>query len=690
MKPKKKKSINQVISLKKKLTSLSYWQYALINRPKGNGILTIAVSLVFMGLYVSTPPPNNSLEQLNKAVQENVASHNAKCSRTKTKVSKASVSSGCSPTDKDLILKIYLSLLFLIALSYWIPLLKAQRNIVGTEDHTRLKYWCFVLSILIGFWFAFHIDPALGVLITIIFRLYFFEKFLPEDLPYFVEGRELMTHHQAKAFYRLFIRQGEETLLFGGIPISYLDASRSFLFLGRSGIGKSISISVLMQDILPQIAPDSGKRAILNDHNQSILPQLYGMDVNAPVHILNVFDARGVSWDMNKDFADPDELLQLAHILIPKKENKEDEFFQSAARICLFAICYLFSMTSPQNWQLRDLIIALSSREYLYSLLGNSPVPTVKRAIEVLGGGSKEKNEATKQMAGVMGTIVTLLDKYSTIASLSDYHNRCGRSTSLTEWSQGSSIIVLGNSNTAEEAIGVLNRAFIQRSCEIILDMPPAKTASNFLFLDEFPGLGFQAKIPKLALEGRKRGVCMILGIQSIADCIHIYGREKTHSLLGQIEHKAIFGLSDEMSTEWASYILGSQTTSSTNSLKNLKTEPLVPPSELLDIQVPNSTLEIGLKGWYSSKIVHSYTYPFSFIRKNILPPDETVPHFIPVDSQWKHLRPWNDDDIERLGIKELLQGKSSEKPIDYSKINDFFNRQNSESDMTNISDLSA
>jgi hypothetical protein len=77
-------------------------------------------------------------------------------------------------------------------------------------------------------------------------------------------------------------------------------------------------------------------------------------------------------------------------------------------------------------------------------------------------------------------------------------------------------------------------------------------------------------------------------------------------------------------------------------------------------------------------------------LKKTILPPDESVPKFIPAPSKYKHLKDWDESDIARLGIGDLLKGKSPEKPVDYGKINDFFNRKNPESDITDISDLSA
>jgi hypothetical protein len=499
-----------------------------------------------------------------------------------------------------------------------------------------------------------------------------------------------MTYGQAKGFYRLFLTPEMTSYPFGGVEISAFDATRSFLWVGRAGSGKSLSMALLMQKVIPAITEGSGYRAIINDHNQGLLPEIYGMGVNCPVYILNPLDARGYAWDLAVDFQEPDELLQLASIFVQKSGDKQNDFFNSAVRICFFAITYLFSQTAPKKWRLRDVLIALFSRDYLLALLGNTTDPNVRKAIEVLGGSNQGKIGSEKQAAGVMGTTITLLDKFSTIAALSDYHIQAGRKFSLAQWSKESSIALLGNSVTSSEAIGVLNQAFIHRSCEVILELEESRTACNWLFLDEFVGLGKQAKIPKLALEGRKRGVCLVLGIQSIADVFHLYGREQTESLLGQIEHKAILSVSDRISAEWASQVIGSQTTWDGENPSSIKTKDVVPASEFIDLPVINPRLEIGLKGFYSSKVVHSHTYAFSYLKKTILPPDESVPKFIPAPSKYKHLKDWDESDIARLGIGDLLKGKSPEKPVDYGKINDFFNRKNPESDITDISDLSA
>ena len=696
MRPKKKKSFHEQIPWKLKATKPFYWRYWLFHRPSGNGFLTILISLMFMGFYVVTLRPNNSIEQLNDSLKKNMALEQKKisfqCHQTQPKnvvTTTRNLSSECPATENHIVLKTYLFLLFIIALSYWIPLMKTQRNIVGKENYLRLKYWVFVLSVLLGFWFPFRIDPALGILVTIMCRFYL-KSFLPEEQPHFLEGRESMPYAQAKALSKISAKPEEKTFIFGGIEITESDLKKSCLLLGRAGSGKSITIALLMQKVIPDITSGSGQRAIINDHNLSMLPEIYGMGVNAPVYPLNPLDARGYSWFLAKDFKEPDELWQMSGIFSQIHDKNNKDFFPIAARLCFFSIAYLFSQTAPEKWELRDVLLALFSRQYLFALLGNCPLPNVRKAIEVLGGGDSSKGGSEKQAAGVIGTILTLYSPYSTIAALSDFHARAGRKISLKEWSQDSSILVLGNSNTASESMNVLNQCLIHRACEIILDMPESKVASNWLFLDEFVGLGYQQKIPKLALEGRKRGVCMVLGIQSVADVIHLYGREKAESLLGQIENKAILSVSDRISAEWAAQIIGSQTTWDGDSVKSIKTLDVVPPSEFIDIPVINPRLEIGLKGFYSTKVVHTYTYPFSYIKKTLKPADESVPNFIPAPAKYKHLRPWDDEDIERLGIGELLQGKSSEKPIDYNKINDFFNRKNPESDMTDISDLSA
>ena len=696
-KPKKKKAIHDRIPIKVKLTKRFYLSYWLRYLASGNGFLTSLIMVLFIGLFVWASKDDlipKTLKASGQARQVSIVTTSNNLSECPPQLKprlQGFFASQCTIKAKEAIFGItffYTAFLLVIALTYWIPLMKMQRNLVGREDHRRIKYWLYLLAVLRLYWWAFQINAGFGLLALIIGRFFVIKQ--PDNEPYFLEGRESMKYAQAKGFYRLFLTPEMTSYPFGGVEISAFDATRSFLFLGRAGSGKSLSMALLMLKVLLEITSGSGKRAIINDHNQSILPEIYGMGVDCTVYILNPLDARGYAWDLAADFQDPDQLLQLASIFVQKSDDKQNDFFNSAVRICFFAITYLFSQTAPKKWRLRDVLIALFSRDYLLALLGNTTDPNVRKAIEVLGGSNQGKIGSEKQAAGVMGTTITLLDKFSTIAALSDYHIQAGRKFSLAQWSKEASIALLGNSVTSSEAIGVLNQAFIHRSCEIILEMEESKVACNFLFLDEFVGLGKQHKIPKLALEGRKRGVCLVLGIQSVADVFHLYGREQTESLLGQIEHKAILSVSDRISAEWASQVIGSQTTWDGENPSSIKTKDVVPASEFIDLPVINPRLEIGLKGFYSSKVVHSHTYAFSYLKKTILPPDESVPKFIPAPSKYKHLKDWDESDIARLGIGDLLKGKSPEKPVDYGKINDFFNRKNPESDMTDISDLSA
>jgi hypothetical protein len=682
MKPQKKQAIHDRIHWRVKATQLFYWLYYLRYRPGGNAVLTIAVSFLFMISYLFAPREGNSIQRLRESLYHR---HSAPVATSVYQDCQDQYSNtiqarrkGCpiKTEDVDTTLKVlYIFLLFTLASRYWFILTKAQRNLfLGQEDrHFKLKYWGWTLGVLVLYWGAFRLDPIIGV-IVVLMGYGEVRKKLPKEQPHFLEGRESMPYAQAKGFYQLFLTPEMTSYPFGGVEISAFDATRSFLFLGRAGSGKSVSMAMLLQKVIPAITSGSGMRAIINDHNQSMLPEITGMGINCPVYILNPLDSRGYAWDIAADFREPDQLLQLASIFVSKPGGKDNDFFNSAVRICFFAITYLFSQTSGTNWRLRDIPIALFSRDYLLALLGNSSDPNVRKAIEVLGGSKDGKIGSEKQAAGVMGTTMTLLDKFSTIAALSDHHIRAGRKFSLHRWSQESCIALLGNSITSSEAMGVFNRAFIHRSCEVILEMKESRTACNWLVMDEFVGLDKQDKIPKLALEGRKRGVCMVLGIQSVADVYALYGQQKGESLLGQIEHKAVLSVSDKISATWASEVIGSQTTWDGKNQNSMRTKAVVPASELIDLPVINPRLEIGLKGFYSSKVVHHHTYPFSFIKKTLLPPDESIPKFIPAPAQYKHLKDWDEDDIARLGIGDLLEGKSPEQPVDYDKIHDFFN----------------
>ena len=109
--------------------------------------------------------------------------------------------------------------------------------------------------------------------------------------------------------------QKEWGVSFAGRMLLPQIANTNFLFVGAIGSGKTTSILLLMQSVLPLIGQGLNRRALIYDAKTEFIPYLDSM-VPGKWFTFNPFDNRCVAWDMARDINDPASALELAEILI--------------------------------------------------------------------------------------------------------------------------------------------------------------------------------------------------------------------------------------------------------------------------------------------------------------------------------------------------------------------------------------
>ncbi|MCC7230343.1 MAG: type IV secretion system DNA-binding domain-containing protein, partial [Fimbriimonadaceae bacterium] len=176
----------------------------------------------------------------------------------------------------------------------------------------------------------------------------------------------------------------------------------------------------VVQDLASQEPPDipydgpytwDKHRAFVYDAKLEVLPQLAGMDLHAPVIVLNPFDQRSVAWDMAVDITEPATAKQVAAIFIPEEKKASQPFFSDAARQLLEGVMVAFILTRPHQWSLRDVLIALKSASRLTDVLSSTPV--TKDLVETYLSNERESKS-------IIATISTKLGPLDVVAALWD------------------------------------------------------------------------------------------------------------------------------------------------------------------------------------------------------------------------------------------------------------------------------
>lgn len=222
------------------------------------------------------------------------------------------------------------------------------------------------------------------------------------------------------------------------IPIQ--DANQHFLVTGSPQSGKTITIRLLMQSIIPYIGRGYRHRAFVYDAKREFLPLLTEMWGKPPI-TMDPFDSRGHPWDMAADITTEADAAQLAGMLIPEEGNSTQRYFPDAARDLLQAVLVAFIETAPRQWTFRDVLLALENVDLLTRIVEKTE-PSTRIATRYLSD--------DKSLPGVMSTIATKIQPFAVVAGL--WANSKQTPISLGEWLETEGVLVAAS--TRRRSVG--------------------------------------------------------------------------------------------------------------------------------------------------------------------------------------------------------------------------------------------
>lgn len=494
-------------------------------------------------------------------------------------------------------------------------------------------------------------------------------------------GRKLISYNEAVKNADRLRSESDTGLWWGMMRLPSSVATSHFAIVGSTGSGKTISIRLLMQSVLPNIGTGKDQRALIYDAKQDIISILAGINLPCEVVILNPFDKRGVAWDMAKDITSPATAQQIATILIPENKNASQPFFSDAARHLLSGVLISFIKKCPEKWTFRDVVLALKSQERLKKVLLSSP-ETSDLVEQYFSDETTARN--------VMSTVATKMQRYEFIAAAWE---RSEKAISLREWLTGEFILVLGNDEATRTALDAINQVIFKRLSELILAQTESETRRTWVFFDELRQAGKLEGLSSLLTKGRSKGASVILGYQDIEGLREVYGHQLANEIAGQCANKAILRCDSSDTAKWASALFGerevlerrestsqsssssqnnyslagssSSGTSSQTSEQVLKRE-VVLPSEIMDI--PPTTPQNGLSGYYLTPLVGAYfvTAEGDWVANDLRPRSAETLDIDPREESDQYLNAWGSSDFERLSLEAepLINTEQKEAPL--------------------------
>lgn len=487
---------------------------------------------------------------------------------------------------------------------------------------------------------------AVGIVQHVAGRLLF------SDHPFepFARGRQLSTAAAAARQADRARPADDPGLPWGACRLPSATAVLHWLVVGTTGSGKTLTLRLLMQDALRLIAPGSDARALVYDAKRDALPLLAGMGLSCPVKTLNPLDERGVAWAVARDCTTPATAQQLAEVFVPDADEGGNAFFANAVRDLLSGVLVALHLAAPRAWTLRDAVLAMTGDPArLRDLLA--------RAAETRDRLKYFADERT--WANILSTVATKLAPYKAVAAAWD---RAPNAVGLGDWVRGEFVLVLGNDESVRGPMDAINRAVVQRATELILNLSESSTRRVWLFLDEVREAGKLSGLRPLLNKGRSKGACVVLGFQAVEGLWDAYGKDQANEIVGECNHAALLRVESAETARWMADRVGEfeqrevQPSQAGKGGHTSLGEQTARRAAVLSSEfqtLPPTDRANGLTGYYLSPVtgVYRHTTPSADLTARLLPPDAGTPGYVPRPPEAQYLRPWDADDLRRLGF---------------------------------------
>ncbi|EPK3137980.1 type IV conjugative transfer system coupling protein TraD [Enterobacter kobei] len=285
----------------------------------------------------------------------------------------------------------------------------------------------------------------------------------------------------------------------------------NFLMHGTINVGKSTIIRWLLDYIRKR-----GDRAIIYDSGCTFTETHYNPSTD---FILNAHDERCANWQMWGECIDAVDYDNLAASLIPV-EGESDPFWVSSSRTICADLAIRMSVDPDRSIEkFLKTLLSLSMKSLRQYLVNTPSANLVEEKIE-------------KTAISIRSVVTNYAKALRFLQGLDD-----GTKPPFTirEWMTqeryDSSWLFISTQARHRKSVRPLISLWVSLATLLLQSMGENSERRVWFILDEAPSL---QRIPELAetlAEARKFGGCFVLGMQNMAQLVHVYGRELAKSI---------------------------------------------------------------------------------------------------------------------------------------------------------------
>ena len=349
----------------------------------------------------------------------------------------------------------------------------------------------------------------------------------------FIRGQKLADVDTVK---QIVDDTGASVYSLGGVPL-VKNAERSHtMIVGAPGTGKSVTISALLRQIRAQ-----GDSAIIYDLAGDYIEHFYNPGRGDA--ILNPVDQRCANWLPWADIDNKFHCRSLSESIIPEPQGGADRYWTDAARMVLSA-----------GFELQNNLPAL------LHLLLNDNLEDFANAFSGTDAAAMLNAENEKTSMSIRAVLSAYVASFRLLAAQDQSNEQLFsvrdfvKKAALQDQSR---FLFVSSRADMHAAIKPLISCWLDIAIRSILSLPSDHERRVWLIVDELPSL---QKIPTLAdglAQGRKHGLCGVLGLQSIAQLREIYKKDGAEAIGGLCNTWQIFRSPEPDTARWCAAALG-------------------------------------------------------------------------------------------------------------------------------------
>jgi len=310
-------------------------------------------------------------------------------------------------------------------------------------------------------------------------------------------------------------RRKSPQLRFAGVPVPHAVESTQFFVGGSTGTGKSVCIAEYIDSAIGR-----GDRIVCIDPDGASMRYF----LSPGDRLLNPFDKRSQGWSIFNEIRTSFDCEQFAISLIPRSPSTEQETWNSMGRTIVSETLTVLLRQGQGTTERLVHWLTAAGNDDLKALLAGTP------AVGCFHG-------ATDTLASIRTVLTRYITPHKYLPS-GDF--------SFRDWlDHGEGSLWITWREDMLQALKPLISCWVDVTCASVLSMPEDPARRLHLVCDELDSLEKLNYIVDAATKGRKKGLRIVPGVQSLAQLNNVYGRDDALTLRNCFRSSFLCGIGE-------------------------------------------------------------------------------------------------------------------------------------------------